>query len=69
MTGMESFQELMNLLRKVGKARLKLSGSFEAAGLRECLKHGCFNCGKCPHVMRWPRLEVNPHTANGMWRN
>lgn len=69
MTWADSFQELMNLLSKVGKQRQRMANLAVAADLRERLAWGCFTCRACIEVDSWPELEVNPYMVSGMWRN
>jgi len=69
MTWAGSFQDLMNILSKVGKERQRLQALAVAADLRERLRWGCFTCRACPVVDGWPLLWVNPYMVNRMWRN
>lgn len=69
MTWGDSFQELMDILSKVGKERQRLVGAAIAADLRERLRWGCFTCKACPVVDGWAKLSINPYMVNGMWRN
>lgn len=69
MTWAYSFQELMNLLSKVGKERQRMVAQAIAADLRERLRWGCFTCKACLVVDGWPELPINPYVVNGLRRN